>query len=87
MDSLVKEVAEFNSEEKNVICCIEEMSELIKVLTKKLRNDHKFSREKLVEEIGHVMLMCCTVAETNGITREEIQDSWMDAIYRMRKGV
>jgi predicted house-cleaning noncanonical NTP pyrophosphatase (MazG superfamily) len=86
MDRLVQEVAESNSEEKNVICCIEEMSELTKVLTKKLRNDHKYSREKLVEEIGHVMLMCFAVAETNGITKEEIQDSWLDAIYRMREG-
>ena len=86
MDSLVKEVAKYNSEEKNIICCIEEMSELTKVLTKKLRNDHKFSREKLVEEIGHVMLMCCAITDTYEITKEEIQDAWMDAIYRMREG-
>lgn len=81
--NLIREVIRHNSSEKNTICCIEEMSELTKVLTKRLRNSPKFKREDLVEELGHVMLMTSVIAVDNDISMDEIKDIWQSAVDRM----
>lgn len=84
---LVKEIIMRNPSSKDAICCIEEMSELTKVLTKYLRNSPKFNKEKLAEEIGHVLLMCKVIAVRHGITKEEILAVQEDAVDRMLTSV
>ena len=83
--SLVMAVLNHNSSEKNTVCCIEEMSELIKVLTKKLRKSEKFSIEKLTEEISHVLLLCNVIAAEHGIREKDILKEQMDAVQRMEE--
>jgi hypothetical protein len=39
------------------VCCIEEISEVTKVLTKYLRGSSKFNEDILVEEVAHALLM------------------------------
>lgn len=85
---LVDEVIKHNnkiSDDWNIICCIEEMSELTKVLTKKLRKSPKFSREKVLEEVSHVLLMCSAIAWENAISDEEIYEEQRKAILRMNE--
>lgn len=86
--ALVDEVVEHNnkiSDDWNTICCIEEMSELTKVLTKKLRKSPKFTREKILEEVSHVLLMCSVIAWENGIGDEEIYEEQQKAVQRMNE--
>ena len=85
---LVDEVIKHNnkiSDDWNTICCIEEMSELTKVLTKKLRKSPKFTREKVLEEVSHVLLMCSVIAWENAISDEEIYEEQRKAIQRMNE--
>lgn len=82
---LIEDVIQHNSREKNIICCIEEMSELTKVLTKKLRMSHKFTKEKLTEELGHVLLMCNVIANEYGISKNDIFEIQQDAVRRMKE--
>lgn len=82
---LIEEVIEHNSKNKNIVCCIEEMSELTKVLTKKLRMSPKFNRDILTEEIGHVLLMCSVIANEYDISEEEIYNIQQDAVRRMKE--
>jgi len=83
--SLVESVLTHNSSEKNTVCCIEEMSELTKVLTKKLRNSEKFNREDLAEELAHVLLMCAVIASEYEITVEDVLKIQKDAVRRMEE--
>ena len=87
MDELVERVVLHNASVKNAVCCIEEMSELTKVLTKKLRNSEKFSREHLIEELAHVLLMCNVIATEHGINHDDIFALQKDAVKRMEGGV
>lgn len=82
---LIEDVIQHNSREKNIICCIEEMSELTKVLTKKLRMSPKFTKEKLTEELGHVLLMCNVIANEYGISKNDIFEMQQDAVRRMKE--
>jgi NTP pyrophosphatase (non-canonical NTP hydrolase) len=82
---LAMEVYTHNTCEKNMICCIEEMSELIKVLTKKQRNSDKFSKDKLKEEVAHVLLMCNVMAFEYDISDEDILTEQKDAVNRMKE--
>lgn len=88
MNNISKELAgtvvAHNSEEKNLVCCIEEMSELTKVLTKKLRNSPKFNKHDLLEEISHVLLMCNAVAIKYDLDEDDILREQLDAVRRMR---
>ena len=87
-ERLVNEVIGHNnkiSDDWNMICCIEEMSELTKVLTKKLRKSPKFTREKILEEVSHVLLMCSVIACENAISNEEIYDEQRKAVQRMNE--
>lgn len=82
---LINEVYAHNTRPKNMICCIEEMSELTKVLTKELRNDPKFTTEKLAEELAHVLLMCNVIAYDYGIEPDIIYWNQQDAVRRMKE--
>ena len=84
---LVNEVLFHNSTDKNAICCIEEMSELTKVLTKKLRKSPKFNIDILTEEIAHVLLMCNVVARECGINENDILAVQEDAVNRMKNDI
>lgn len=87
MDSinLYEECVLHNSRMKNIVCCIEEMSELTKVLTKNLRMSPKFSMDKLKEELAHVLLMCNVIASEYGITDDDILMLQQDAVRRMKE--
>ena len=87
MNELIERVIAHNTSEKNTVCCIEEMSELTKVLTKKLRNSEKFNRGDLAEELAHVLLMCNVIAAEHGISEYVIRDYQEDAVKRMEEGV
>ena len=82
---LVNEVYTHNTRSKNLICCIEEMSELTKVLTKELRNDPKFTTEKLTEELAHVLLMCNVIAYDYNIEPGVIYWNQHNAVQRMKE--
>lgn len=83
---LVDDIIQHNSREKNIVCCIEEMSELTKVLTKKLRMSPKFTKEKLTEEIAHVLLMCHVIAVDYNISEDDVFSAQQDAVQRMKEG-
>ena len=85
MNELIEKVIIHNTSEKNAICCIEEMSELTKVLTKKLRNSKKFNREDLIEELAHVLLMCNVIAAEYIISEDMIREVQKDAVKRMEE--
>ena len=83
--NLYEECVLHNCRMKNIICCIEETSELTKVLTKNLRMSPKFSMDKLKEEIAHVLLMCNVLIAEYGISDEEISRLQQDAVRRMKE--
>ena len=82
-ETLVDKVIDHNSSDFNTVCCIEEMSELTKVLTKKLRNSPKFTKDSLLEEISHVKLMCDVIATEHGLTKKDIFKEQQKAVSRM----
>ena len=86
MDELIEKVLTHNASEKNAICCIEEMSELTKVLTKKLRKSDKFNCGDLAEELAHVLLMCNVIAAEYRINNDDIFALQTDAVKRMEEG-
>lgn len=55
-----------------VVCTIEEMSEVTKVLTKFLRCSNKFDLDDLTEELAHAMLMLDVTRSIFHIESEEI---------------
>ena len=65
-----------------IVCCIEEMSELTKVLTKYLRDSHKFSIDSLTEEVAHVLLMVDTMKETFVLNETKINDEILIALQK-----
>ena len=70
------------SMEEIMICTIEEMSELTKVLTKYMRNSEKYHREDLVEEMSHVSFQIEVLRQCFNITDSEIEDEQLDVGYR-----
>ena len=68
-----------------IICTIEEMSELTKVLTKRLRNDPKFTIENLTEEMAHVYMMIATIQEKFDINDMDLRFEMIDAINRCKE--
>ena len=87
IDGLLDEILYYNSSNKNSICCIEEMSELTKVLTKKLRNSPKFNNDILLEEVAHVLLMCQVIAKEAGLDANDIFEVQKDAVRRMKADI
>ena len=82
-EKLVNAVFDHNTSEFNAICCIEEMTELSKVLTKRLRNSPKFNKENLLEEVSHVLLMCGVIAKEYELTETDILGKQIEAVDRM----
>jgi NTP pyrophosphatase (non-canonical NTP hydrolase) len=82
---LQKRLVNERTTEDMSICLIEEMSELTKVLTKKLRNSNKFKIEDLEEELAHVMLMCETIKTKFNISDSDILYHKHDALIRCFK--
>lgn len=65
-----------------MICTIEEMSELTKVLTKYMRKSEKYHREDLVEEMSHVLFQIDVLKIAFNIKELEIEKEQLDAGYR-----
>jgi len=65
-----------------MICTIEEMSELTKVLTKYMRKSNKYNREDLVEEMSHVLFQIDVLKIAFNIQEAEIEEEQLDAGYR-----
>lgn len=82
-EDLVEAVYLHNSNIKNTVCCIEEMSELTKVLTKFLRESPKFNKADLTEELSHVLLLCDVMIRQHGIDRNDILEHQRKAVDRM----
>ena len=87
VEDLVGAILEHNSSVKNTVCCIEEMSELTKVLTKKLRQSPKFSEEKLLEELSQVMLMCCVIAKEHNLEEADILHVQFETVRKMHEEI
>ena len=66
----------------SVYCVIEEMSEVTKVLTKYLRGSHKFSIDKLTEEIAHALMMLTTIKNMFSISDEDIKNEQLKALKK-----
>jgi hypothetical protein len=81
--SLPERVVKHNTYDESVICLIEEMSELTKVLCKQQRKSSKFKEYDLVEELAHVKLMCNVLIETLKINDGTIFRIQLDAVERM----
>lgn len=81
--NLIERVNNYNNKQTSIICCIEEMSELTKVLTKDLRYSSKFSKEKLTEELSHVLLMCDVIKDLYEINDNNIYSEQLNAVERM----
>lgn len=65
---------EFGRGNDNYILLIEEMSELAKALTKRIRYpDKEEITDSIVEEMAHVYICLEAVARLEGITEDDIQ--------------
>ena len=65
---------EFGRGNDNYILLIEEMSELAKALTKRIRYPNKEEiTDSIIEEMAHVYICLETVARLEGITEDDIQ--------------
>lgn len=65
---------EFGRGNDNYILLIEEMSELAKALTKRIRYPNKEEiTESIIEEMAHVYICLEAVARLEGITEDDIQ--------------
>lgn len=80
---LVEAVYLHNSNTKNTVCCIEEMSELTKVLTKFLRESPKFNKADLTEELSHVLLLCNVMIRQHGLDKNDILEHQRRAVNKM----
>lgn len=81
---MLNELAKFvqeNSIHNTYVCCMEESAELIQSLSKVLRN----SESNIIEELGHVLLMCKVVQLNLKISDEEILFYSRDAVERLAK--
>ena len=65
---------EFGRSNDNYILLIEEMSELAKALTKRIRYpDKEEITDSIIEEMAHVYICLEAVARLEGITEDDIQ--------------
>lgn len=68
-----------------VICTIEEMSEVTKVLTKYLRKSGKFNMDDLTEELAHAFLMLDIVKRLFGVDDGQILSEQLAALKKAFK--
>lgn len=89
IEDKIQELKQCLLDERNtqlvMVCTMEEMAELTKVLSKFIRGSRKFSREKLVEEMAHVLLQVDLLKQEFSISDEEIQMEQIDALERCFK--
>jgi NTP pyrophosphatase (non-canonical NTP hydrolase) len=89
MSKEVKQLQRRLVDEKDIgylsVCLVEEMSELIKVLAKKMRKSDKFKQEDLEEELGHVLLMCESIKTKFHVSDAAILYHKHDALTRCFK--
>jgi NTP pyrophosphatase (non-canonical NTP hydrolase) len=85
LDMLTKKLAKEQSIEKTMICTIEEVSEVTKIITKYLRQSEKFSIEDLTQEVAHALLMLDTVKNVFNIQDEEINKHKLMALKKCFK--
>ena len=71
-DELRRRLIECTPETDAIICVIEEMSELTKVLTKRMRRPPNFNFNDIAMELAHVQLMCEIIRVTFGINTCDI---------------
>ena len=83
IDRLAEMVCENSTKDHIENCVIEEMSELIKAVTKSRRGETNI--DNLTEEIGHVILMCFSLMQTYNIHENDIIMEANDAVCRMLK--
>ena len=62
-----------SSPEVEAIICIEELAELQKCITKRLRYGHDMEGNLLAEEIADVLICLHMLAANSNISREEIE--------------
>jgi len=79
---LQEKLLSLSNKSNQVICAIEEMSELIKVLTKYLRNSPKFSEEDLIEETAHVLLTVELIQKIFFISDKDILKEQLIALQK-----
>ena len=65
------------------VCAIEEMSELTKEIAKSLRYCDRKSKDRMAEEIGHVLLMAFALMYDSGIDIQEVLEPMRNAVDRM----
>lgn len=71
--------------QNNIICCIEEMSEVTKVLTKYLRGREEFNRKDLEEEISHALMMLDIVRARFHISTDTVERYQVEALRKAIK--
>ena len=83
-DEMRRLLIERTSETDGIICVIEEMSELTKVLTKRMRRSPKFNYQDLTMELAHVQLMCEVVRANFKIPVRDIDEA---EYYALKKAL
>jgi len=86
LEILTKRLIDERSVGHTTICCIEEMSELTKVLCKML-NNRSFSRSNLTEEVAHALLMISVVASQFSITQEQVDKEQVSSLRKCFDGI
>lgn len=71
--------------ETTIYCCVEELSEVTKVLMKFLRKSPKFSLDDLTEELSHALLMLNVVKNRFYISDEDIENNQLLALRKCFK--
>ena len=79
---LTKELVNLKTEEDILYCAIEEMSELTKVLTKRLRKSDKFAWGKLKEELSHVLMMLQILQHIYLVPLKEIEKEQIQTLEK-----
>jgi len=83
INNLVKRIRIKNDTSTSIMCCIEEMSELTKVLCKRERSSNKFNKKDLVEEVAHVLLMVSVIKDSFYLNEIDIVNEQINAVERM----
>ena len=82
IERLTRRLKSERTNENLIICTIEEMSELTKVLTKYLRKSPKYSIDSLTEEVAHCLLMINVIKDKFKLDSVEIEWNQLDALQR-----
>lgn len=78
---VIKRVIEKYGKTHQTVVAMEELSELIKELSKQIRNEGK--KENLIEEVADVYIMLTQIKEMYGLELDEIDRVIQEKIYRL----